>query len=145
MSFILGCSSGTYARSLVHELGQQLGCGAALSQLRRTQVGSFKLGDALTTEELRRRVEAEEDLGTAWLPFDEISLPFREIVADPQQERRVMHGQTVLVRDLEGREGDWIKVVNRRRQFIAVGSVVERIGAGNVGVIQPKVVFQPQT
>lgn len=144
MPFILGCSSGTYARSLVHELGQQLGCGAALSQLRRTQVGNFKLSDSLTTEELRRRVEAGEDIGSAWLPFDEIPLPFGEIIADPQQERRVMHGQTVLVRDLEGREGDWIKVVNRRHQFIAVGSVVERIGTGNVGVVQPKVVFQPQ-
>ena len=144
MSFILGCSSGTYARSLVHELGDQLGCGAALSQLRRTRVGPFKLEDALEIEELRRRTEAGEEFESAWLPFDEIPLPFGEIVADPQQERRVMHGQTVLVRDLEGQEGDWVKVVNRRRQFIAVGSVVERIGAASVGVIQPKVVFEPQ-
>jgi tRNA pseudouridine55 synthase len=143
MPFLLGCSSGTYARSLVHELGGQLGCGATLSQLRRTRIGSFKLDDALDLEELRRRTEAGEELATAFIPFDDILLPFGEIVADPQQERRVMHGQTVLVRDLEGREGDWIKVLNRRRQFIAVGSIVERIGAGHVGVIQPKVVFQP--
>ncbi len=142
LDFLLSCSSGTYARSLAHELGQLMGCGAALSRLRRTQVGSFHLENALTLDALRERMEAGEDVGSAWFPFDEIPLPFGEVVADPQQERRIQHGQTVLVRDLESREGDWIKVMNRRQKFIAVGSVVERIGAGNVGVIQPKVVFQ---
>ena len=78
----------------------------------------------------------------AWIPFDEIPLPFGEVVADAQQERRIQHGQSVLVRDLEGREGDWLKVLNQRQQFIAVGSVVERIGSGGVGVVQPKVVFR---
>ncbi|MCP5112429.1 MAG: hypothetical protein GY953_16515, partial [bacterium] len=51
------------------------------------------------------------------------------------------NGQSVLIRDLESREGDWIKVLNQRRKFIAVGSVEERIGTGGVGVVQPKVVF----
>lgn len=48
----------------------------------------------------------------------------------------------MLIRDLESREGDWLKVTNQRRQFIAVGAVVECIGSGGVGVVQPKVVFQ---
>lgn len=142
LPFLLGCTSGTYARSLVHELGRKLGCGAVLASLRRTKVGSFRLEDALDLDTLRQRVEAEEEIGSAWLPFDDIPLPFGEVTADPQQERRIQHGQTVLVRDLESREGDWIKVVNGRHKFIAVGSVVERIGSAGVGVIQPKVVFQ---
>ena len=41
------------------------------------------------------------------------------MTTDSQQEQRIHHGQTVLVRELEGGEGDWVKLVNLRRQFIA--------------------------
>lgn len=100
LPFRLGCSSGTYARSLVHELGEKLGCGGTLAALRRTQVGSFRVADAVAVEALRERLEAgggereagAAELGTAWVPFDEIQLPFGEIVADAQQERRIMNG-----------------------------------------------------
>ncbi len=142
LPFLLSATSGTYARSLVHELGQILGCGAVLAALRRTRVGPFAIDDAIDLDALRQRIEAGDELGSAWVPFDDVPLPFGEVVADAQQERRIRHGQTVLVRDLEGREGDWIKLMSQRRKLIAVGSVVERIGTGGVGVVQPKVVFQ---
>lgn len=141
LPFILSCSSGTYARSLVHDAGEALGCGGTLAALRRTRIGNFRVEDAVTLEELRARIQANEDLGAAWIPFNEIPLPFGEVVADVQQERRIHHGQSVLFRDLEGQEGDWVKVMNRQRQFIAIGAVIERIGTGAVGVLQPKVVF----
>ncbi|MEM7350896.1 MAG: tRNA pseudouridine(55) synthase TruB [Acidobacteriota bacterium] len=149
MVFRMGCSSGTYARSLVHELGEKLGCGGALSGLRRTAIGNFRIDDAVTIERLREQQEAARESesdqpaspSAAWIPFDEIPLPFAEVTTDAQQERRIQHGQSVLIRDLESREGDWIKVLSPRRKFIAVGSVVERIGSGGVGVVQPKVVF----
>ena len=142
LRFELSCASGTYARSLAHDLGAALGCGGLLSSLRRTKVGPFGVTEAVSLEELAGKLEEEADLGSAWLPFDEIPLPFTQVTADPQQERRIQHGQTVLIRELEGREGDWIKVVNKRHKLIAIGSVIERIGSGSVGVIQPKVVFQ---
>jgi len=88
------------------------------------------------------RVRAGEEIGEAWVPFDQIPLPFGEVTTDPQQESRISHGQTVLVRELAAEEGDWIKLVNRRREMIAIGTVVERIGSGGVGLVQPKVVFR---
>lgn len=142
LPFLLSCTSGTYARSIAHELGEKLGCGGTLASLRRTVIGSFRLEDAVELEELEERVAEGEDLGSAWVPFDSIPLPFGEMTADAQQERRIQHGQTVLVRDLEGREGDWVKVMSQDHRLIAVGAVVERIGTGPVGVVQPKVVFQ---
>lgn len=48
--FFLTVSSGTYVRSLVHDLGQVLGCGAVLTRLRRTRVGPFPLSEARTIE-----------------------------------------------------------------------------------------------
>lgn len=175
IGFRLACASGTYARTLAHDLGQALGCGAHLEELRRMQIGPFDLGDALTVGELEERLAGreagegdgdgqpdhgalrpgaqrrpapvsspvlEEALGAAWVSFDRIPLPFGEITADHQQEERLRHGQTVLVRDLEGGEGDWIQLKNRREELIAVGTVVERIGERGVGIVQPKVVFK---
>ena len=40
------------------------------------------------------------------MPFDQIPLPFGEVTADSQQETRITHGQTVLVRELAGEEGE---------------------------------------
>jgi tRNA pseudouridine55 synthase len=51
-SFTIDISAGGYVRSVAHELGQDLGCGAHLSRLRRTRGGVFTLEDAHTLEEL---------------------------------------------------------------------------------------------
>lgn len=141
IAFRLSCSSGTYARSLAHELGGKVGTGAHLSSLRRLQVGGFHVDKALTVSELARRMENGEPVEPAWIPFDAVPLPFAEVVTDAQQERRLVHGQTVLLRDLDGEEGDWVKLMNRRNELIAVGTVVERIGGGGVGLVQPRIVF----
>jgi tRNA pseudouridine55 synthase len=142
LSFRLACSSGTYARSLAHHLGQELGCGAHLSSLRRTKIGDFSLEEAATVAELEACDGRPESLAAAWIPFDDIPLPFGSIEADAQQERRIRHGQTMLVHDLDGEEGDWVKVVNGRSEFIAVGTVVESLASGKAGVVQPRIVFK---
>ena len=55
------CSRGTYIRSLADDIGQRLGCGAALKELRRTASGPFSIEDAVTLAEL----EAAADEGRA--------------------------------------------------------------------------------
>lgn len=142
LRFHLACSSGTYARGLAHDLGVALGIGAHLTDLRRTRIGTFRTEDAISVAKLEAAVQADEPVGPSWIPFDQIPLPFGEVTADPQQETRIHHGQTVLVRELAGEEGDWVKLINRRRELIAVGTVVERIGSAGVGIVQPKVVFR---
>jgi tRNA pseudouridine55 synthase len=141
IGFRLACSSGTYARALANDLGAVLGVGGHLAALHRVRIGSFDVGAAITLAGLEAAVAAGETPGQAWIPFDQIPLPFGEVTADPQQESRISHGQTVLVRELAGEEGDWVKLINRRRQLIAVGTVVERIGSAGVGIVQPRVVF----
>lgn len=51
-AFVMDISSGGYVRSVAHELGLDLGCGAHLSRLRRTRAGAFTFADAHTLEEL---------------------------------------------------------------------------------------------
>ena len=140
--FRAGCSSGTYVRSLAHELGIALGCGAHLAELRRLQVGPFQLDQALDLEELERRENGEDSLEPAWIDLDEIPLPFGDLVVDAQQERRIVSGQTVLMKPISSAEGDWVKLINRRHQLLAVGTVIETIGSNGVGVVQPRIVFR---
>ena len=51
-SFRLACTKGTYVRSIVHELGQKVGCGAHLATLRRSVSGKFDVQDAIPLEDL---------------------------------------------------------------------------------------------
>ncbi len=52
LTFRLLCTKGTYVRTVAHDLGQKLGCGAHLSALRRTASGKFNLGQCLTLDEI---------------------------------------------------------------------------------------------
>ena len=142
LPFRTGCSSGTYVRTLAHELGEALGCGAHLAELRRLKVGPFRVDQALDLDELQRREDAGEPLDPAWLDLNQIPLPFGDLVADAQQERRIVSGQTVLMKPISGQEGDWVKLINRRQQLLAVGTVIETIGSNGVGVVQPRIVFR---
>ena len=53
-TFRVGCTKGTYVRSLVHDLGQRLGCGAHLRSLRRIDSGMFSVNDATPLAQLRQ-------------------------------------------------------------------------------------------
>jgi tRNA pseudouridine55 synthase len=53
-TFRLACTKGTYVRSIAHELGQKLGCGAHLKTLRRTESGKFNVTDALALDDVLR-------------------------------------------------------------------------------------------
>jgi tRNA pseudouridine55 synthase len=50
--FRIVCSKGTYVRSLVHDVGDRLGCGAMLSELRRIRIGPYHVADAFTIDQL---------------------------------------------------------------------------------------------
>jgi tRNA pseudouridine55 synthase len=74
VSALIECSSGTYIRSIAHELGQRLGCGALLSALRRTEVGEFSLDRARTMEQLRELAALDR--------LAEVVIPSAELLAD---------------------------------------------------------------
>jgi tRNA pseudouridine55 synthase len=77
------CSAGTYVRTLVHDLGELLGCGAHLTWLRRTEAGGFKEADAI----------ALEDLDAASLrPLEDIVNPLVRLDLDEGQARAVGFG-----------------------------------------------------
>ena len=66
-TFRVACTKGTYVRSLAHDLGQKLGCGAHLTALRRSASGKFDVADALPLEAVLQMSEAQ--LEKRVLPF----------------------------------------------------------------------------
>jgi tRNA pseudouridine55 synthase len=85
------CSKGTYIRTLGEDLGLALGCGAHLSELRRTAVGSLQVTNAITLTEL---TEESEDLIAQHLqPVDALIVNCPKIMLNEQLATRFMHGQ----------------------------------------------------
>lgn len=58
--FRIVCSTGTYIRSIAHDFGKELGCGAYLSSLCRTRIGDFKVGDAITIEAFEKETRSTQ-------------------------------------------------------------------------------------
>lgn len=85
------CSKGTYIRTLGEDLGHALGCGAHLSELRRTAVGSLQVTDAITLTALTKE---SEDLRAQHLqPVDALIVNCPKIMLNEQLATRFMHGQ----------------------------------------------------
>ena len=85
------CSSGTYVRSLAHDLGQRLGCGAHLDALRRTSVGPYALGDAVPLATLEE--PGGKDLAAALLlPLERLLVGLPAVAVLPEAEVRIRNG-----------------------------------------------------
>lgn len=90
----VNCSSGTYVRSLVNDLGERLGCGATLTGLRRTKSGRFTLRDAVP---LRKLNEAFAN-GTWYqylIPAAEALTDWPTIELDHEQVEALRHGHRI--------------------------------------------------
>ena len=88
------CSRGFYVRSLAHDLGQALGCGAHLSQLRRLRTGTFCADDATPLEALKTSLE-NNTWEPLFLPPDSVVLHLPAVQMDSWEARQVTHGQAV--------------------------------------------------
>jgi len=91
-SFTIDISSGGYVRSVAHELGQDLGCGAHLSQLRRMRAGMFTLEDAHTLEELEALAGKSDALEAACVHPRALLPEMPSVTADTMALGRLRNG-----------------------------------------------------
>ena len=95
----VGCSKGTYIRTLCHDLGEKLGCGAAMAALERTKSGQFSLDTAITLAELEEKLKASEEdrekmVQSLVIPVDNMFLEYQELRVVPQWERLIQNGNS---------------------------------------------------
>jgi tRNA pseudouridine55 synthase len=153
--FVIECSSGTYIRSLAHEMGQKLGCGAHLAEITRLAVGEFSLEQAIKLEELSEGTKAGK-FADYLIKLENLLPNFPRANVLPVVERRVRHGTKFNVTiaqiqpgrvesmpgattELDGGEprAAKLRVFNQQNKLIAIAeAVVPR-------TYQPVVVFEP--
>lgn len=115
------CSAGTYLRSIAHDAGQILGCGAFLASLRRTAAGPFEIGQARTLEALAALAEAGR-IADALVPAAQLLPEFPLEVVDHITETQIRQGRDFRVSPFRAREGvRFVKAVNREGELIAIG------------------------
>ena len=117
--FVIECSSGTYIRSLAHEMGQRLGCGAHLAEICRTAVGEFSLQQALELEDLAeasRQGKFEECV----IKLEHLLPNFPSVTVLPVIEKRVRHGSKFNISLSQLQPGRAEAVVPRTYQPIVV-------------------------
>jgi tRNA pseudouridine55 synthase len=117
------CSAGTYIRSIAHELGAALGCGAHVEELIRTASGSFLLGDARTLEELQLLKDAGR-LRDALLPIAELLPQFPAVFIDDVTARQIGQGRDFSVSAFRANAGaEHVKAIGPDGSLVAIGRI----------------------
>lgn len=124
LKIVVHCGGGTYIRSLAADIGESLGCGAYLSELRRLAVGDFTVENARTLAELEG-LQSTGNLADALLEA-EIALDLPKMMVTPEFEPRVRHGvrprpENIREVSAEFSIGDEISLINERGKTLAVG------------------------
>jgi tRNA pseudouridine55 synthase len=114
MSFRVACSPGTYIRSLAHDLGQRLGCGAHLTALRRTRSGEF---------EIKNAVDFDKVSSGHLIPLHELLASIPRIDVSETEEVKIVHGNSVRDDTIGPSAPEFARIFNKRGEFVAVASV----------------------
>ncbi|MFC3681450.1 tRNA pseudouridine(55) synthase TruB [Bacterioplanoides pacificum] len=120
------CSKGTYIRTLVEDIGDQLGCGAYVSRLRRSHSGPYHAAQMVTLEQLEALAE-QQDLAA----LDQLLLPIETALPDSwpvvelshQQADKILHGQAVSTGLKPAPSVQLWAVESGQRQLIGIGRI----------------------
>jgi len=130
------CSPGTYVRVLVHDLGQELGCGAYVTGLTRLASGSFRLEDAITLNQFAQAVD-EARWAELLRPVDEaIANRFPALHLSTVQARRLCSGQSIPGADDDVHRATTARVYGPEGRFLALATYDAQEGSW-----RPKKVF----
>jgi tRNA pseudouridine55 synthase len=118
------CSGGTYLRSIAHELGQALGCGAHLEELRRTASSEFGIAQARTIEQLES-LAARERLIDALIRPASLLPAMPEIYVNEPVVAQIRSGRNFPASPFRGAAATrYIKAVTYGGELVAIGEIV---------------------
>jgi len=124
------CSKGTYIRTLAEDIGQQLGCGAHLAALRRTEAGPFNLSNSCNIEEVAEAI-AGNHLDDILLETDTALLSYPSIELNSEQTSDIKFGRIILlsneqVRELSAKNSYYevkFRIYNPEKVFLGLGEL----------------------
>ncbi len=112
----VACSKGTYIRTLVEDIGRELGCGAHLIELRRTRAAGFSLAEAVTIEQLEDEDSQARD--SHLLPVDTALAQLPEIRLDSAHLVSILNGQAVRI---DGCQAPGLVRLYGEQDFVGMG------------------------
>lgn len=118
--FRVTCSKGTYIRTLCHDIGEKLGCGAAMESLLRTKVGRFTLDDAITLAQTEEAVQ-EGTIESKILGIEEILAEYPRVCCTKEGDRLLANGNPLVqaLVDAQEKKG-WIRMCSSEGSFSGV-------------------------
>lgn len=114
------CSRGTYIRTLCHDIGKKLGCGACMEELVRTRSGQFRLEDSLTLEEIREHQE-QGDLDRYVMKIGDVLEEYPILLCSCEMDRLLLNGNS-LDGDMFEKEyhTGWVRMCTSSGAFIGL-------------------------
>lgn len=131
--FVVGCSKGTYIRTLCADIGEQLGCGAAMAQLKRTRVGNFRIEDAITLSQVEELMQQGTYQKYVTAP-DSVFMEYGAAVVKRASEGALSNGNKLYLHQLDFdstvslKDAEMLRVYNGNQEFKAVYVFVEKEG-----------------
>ncbi len=133
--FKVGCEAGTYVRTLCHDIGDALGIGAHMLELRRTKIAKFTEDDAVTLHDLKdafvywKENGEEENLRKAVLPMERLLDHLPKIVVKDSAVDAICHGANlalpgVVQLDDDIKKGDMVALITSKGEGIALGKAL---------------------
>jgi tRNA pseudouridine55 synthase len=118
------CSGGTYMRSIAHDVGQALGCGAHLTELRRIASGEFELSHARTIAQLES-LAADERLLDALVPAGQMLPAMPSVLVDELVMAQIRNGRNFPASPFRSEPASrLVKAVTRQGDLVAIGEAV---------------------
>ena len=118
------CSGGTYLRSIAHDVGQLVGCGAHLENLRRLASGEFEIAQARTIAQLESLV-ANERLIDALVPAAQMLPGMASVFVDDLVANQIRNGRNFPASPFRSQPASrYVKAVTRRNELVAIGEAV---------------------
>lgn len=119
----VNCSKGTYIRTLCHDIGQTLGCGACMESLLRTKVGRFTVGESVKLDEIQEYVK-EGRLNEKLISLDDVFMDRREVTVKAAQKQLAYNGNALPLKGVEPKNGfengEQVRIYDEERRFIGI-------------------------
>lgn len=141
--FEIECSSGTYIRSIAHEIGQIFGCGSFLYSLTRTKIGFFSIEKSIKIEEFESLPEEKKLSSPHFIPLNDIVLNIPSIVLDNLQIKKIIKGNEVYHYDPDfprGERSGFVQIYTKDQLFLGIGEIEKR-ESGTI-LIKPKIILK---
>jgi len=123
VTLAVDCGKGTYIRTLLHDIGETLGCGGTMKSLVRTAVGSFKLEDAHSLAEIEKLVQNGQ-IDQAVLPMEDLLSDYAKVTVAREYNKLIYNGNAFynnqLTKPMRKLSREWVRVYDSDDNFIGI-------------------------